>query len=261
MAIAIRTNTTLTPTITQATLINAIKAAMANAGFPSLYSEFTAGTDICLIYEWIVDSTKNFGKVYIRIRITTGLLIAQQIFSAWNTGTNTGTNGSTEASYGSLSASSTINFVALNGADEYRLVALAQGSTLMPIGVLMPAFRQEFWDLNSWTYGFIFTSSAMTILRGVIAANNPYANSDFDLLLVGNSRLTNVNNQTNQPDLARGLLMLTQSNQGIAAATSEDFAVGAFLGQTRFTDAIPPGTTQTYVILQNLAGGVAIKYQ
>ncbi|MCC5629083.1 hypothetical protein LC613_13765 [Nostoc sphaeroides CHAB 2801] len=259
MAISTKITTSLVPTITQSLLFAAIKAAMTNAGFASTYDDYTSGTDLIVVYELVVDGSKTFGKVYLRIRLTTALVVAQQIFTAWNTTAKTGTNGSTEATYTALGAATTITFTAFNST-EFRLVVLTQGTALIPLGLVVPENKQPFWDLNSWAYGFFFTTASMAVLRGVISTNNPYANSDFDVSLVGNSRLTNINSQTGQPDLIKGLILLSQSNQGVGASFSEDIGIGAFSTQTRFTDAIPPGTSQIYAIIQNLAGGIAIRY-
>ncbi|MDZ8240584.1 MAG: hypothetical protein RMZ69_26110 [Nostoc sp. ChiQUE01a] len=258
MAIATRTETTLSPTITQTSLVNAIKTAFINAGYSSLYDEFVSGTDQVLVYEWINDSTKNFGKVYLRIRVTTALLIGQQLYAGWNTGTHTGTNGSTEATYSSFSSSTTILLNALNGAEEYKFVFLSQGSTLVPLGIITPFDRPGWWDLNSWAYGFFFTTSSPSVLRGVATAALPYSSTDFDTFLT-NSRMSSVNPQTSKPDIIKGLLLLTQSSSGVGGATSEDLAIGAFNGQTRLSIVAPLNSSQEYLILSNVTGGLGIR--
>ncbi|MDZ8023582.1 MAG: hypothetical protein RMX97_02635 [Nostoc sp. DedQUE11] len=258
MAIATRTETTLSPTITQTSLVNAIKNAFLNAGYSAVYDEFVSGTDQILVYEWVNDSTKNFGKTYLRIRVTTTLLIGQQLYALWNIGTHTGTNGSTEATYSSFSSSTTILLNALNGGEEYKFVFLSQGTLLVPLGIIAPFDRPGWWDLNSWAYGFFFTTSSPSVLRGVATAALPYSSSDFDTFLT-NSRMSSVNPQTSKPDIIKGLLLLTQSSSGVGGATSEDLAIGAFNGQTRLSIVAPLNSSQEYLVLSNVTGGLGIR--
>ena len=255
--VAIRIDTALNPTITQSNLFAAIQAAFTNAGYASTFDNFTTGTDQCLVYEFVVDSTKTFGKVYLRIRVTSGLVIGQQIFSAWNSSAHTGTNGSTERTYSSFSTSSTITFTALNGSSEYKLIAIGQGTTLFAIlGIIAPVSRPGWWDLNSWCYGFYFY--VLGTLRGVATALLPYPSTDFIVALIDSSAMGTVNPQTGKPDLIQGLLLLSSST-GIAGRTSDDFAIGCFNGQTRLATANPTGTTQQYLIISNTAGGLGVR--
>ncbi|BAY89656.1 MULTISPECIES: hypothetical protein [unclassified Tolypothrix] len=256
MAIATRTDSSLSATVTQTTLVNALKTAFTNAGYSSPISDYTSGTDRILVYQWDVDNTKVQGINYLRVRISNTLIIYQQLYTTWNTGTNTGTNSSSEVTYTTLAATNTIGFVSLNGSTEYKLVLITQGTTFIPLGLLVPANKPDWWDLNNWSYGFIFLTSTMQTLRTSNA--NPYSNTDFDYL-TNTTRIANVNGQTNRRDIFSGLVLLSQSNQGSAGRTSDDVGQYCGNGSARYDTAPVFGTSQQYLVVVNAASGIIIR--
>jgi hypothetical protein len=258
MAIATRYDSQLVPTITQATLISALLNAFTDAGYSAQTANFTSGTDRILVYEFPIDTSKTFGTNFIRIRITSTLQVFQQIFTAWNTVNNTGSNGSTEINLGTLVTNVQVNFCALNGAAEYKLVLLTQGTLFIPLGILAPQNRPTWWDLNSWSWGFIATTASMNVWRSSLL--NPYNNAEFDTFL-NSSRMSNPNPQTNRRELLTGLMLLTQSNTGVAGRTSDDLASASASGSGRYDVLALFGSNQKYLLLVNVAGGLAIRIE
>ena len=257
MAVSIRTITTLAAPFTQAQLSTALQTAFANAGFSSLFSSFTSGTDLVLIYALVTDNTKTFGTTYLRIRITNTFIINQTVFSTWNTGTNTGTGNSTEVAYSTLVNSVSVVFNALNGGIENRLVMVTQGATFLPLGIISPVTMRSSWNLNTYTAGFIFTAATMTVLRGTTA--NQTGTTDNDVALVGNSRLSTANVVDNERDIFAGWTLLNQSGQGFTGKSSDDLAIVSANGSTRYDTIFKTGTSQQFLVILTGNGGLAVR--
>lgn len=256
MAIATRIDSFVAPTITQLTLYDGIKAAFTNAGYSTPFDDYTSGTDRVLVYAVVLDATKTYGTTYLRLRITTGLIIAQQLFATWNTSTKTGLGASVEIVFTTFVSNAQVNFTALNGGSELKIVMAGQGTLVLPLGFISPANKPVWWDLNAWNYCFISLGSVFTNLR--CTAFNPYANSDFDSSL-GLARMGIANNQTNRRDVLPGLILYTQTNQGIAGRTTDDLVSVAGTGTTRYDVLQIPNDPKQYLLLNPVSGGLAVR--
>lgn len=258
MVVASRIDTSLAATITQSSYVTALKTAFTNAGFSSPVDDYTSGTDRILTYQFDVDNTKLLGSNFLRVRVTSGLITYQQLYTSWNATTHTGNNANTEITYSTLSTANTIGFVSLNGGSEYKFIFVTQGTTFLPLGIIAPANRPDWWDLNNWSYGFIWTSASMAAIR--TSGINPYNNADFDLLL-NSTRMASINPQTNRRDILAGLVLLTQSNAGSGGRTSDDLAQICGSGSGRYDVLSVFGTTQQYLVINNASAGIAIRTQ
>lgn len=250
-----RTITNLAATITQAALFSAIQTAFTNVGFNAPIDNYTASGDLILVYS-VSAGTGTYANTFLRVRITTGLVIAQQIFSAWNTSTKAGTNGSTEVVYTALVTNTNIVFNAFTSS-ECRLIFVTQGSVMLPLGLIVPVTKRNSWSLNSWTWGLIPTSATMTTWR--TTALNPFSNADIDLALITSTRLATANSIDNERDVITNWLFLTQSNQGFVGRTNDDFAVGSFSGSSRYDTINISGTSQQYLVVLPGSGGLALR--
>ncbi|MCC5669881.1 hypothetical protein LC653_40275 [Nostoc sp. CHAB 5784] len=210
MAVATRTISSLSAPFTQAQLSTALQAAFVNAGFTSLFDSFTSGTDLVLVYAFVVDGAKTFGTTYLRVRITNTFIINQALYSTWNATTHTGGNSSTEVAYSTLVSTTSVTFNALNASGEVRLILATQGALFLPLGMIAPINRRSSWDLKDWNWGHIFISSTMLILRS--SGLNQYSNAENDIALAGSTRLATANVQDNERDILSGLILLNQSN-------------------------------------------------
>jgi hypothetical protein len=257
MAIATRTDTTVAATVTQTSLVNALLTAFTNAGYSFPVDNYTSGTDRILVYKVDVDATKTFGSNFLRIRITSSLQILQQIMSGWNTSTKAATNASTEVSMGTFLTTSSIQLVALSAGLEGKFVACTQGTLFMFLGLLIPSERPSWWDLNSWSWGFIFISTTLLALRS--SARFPYSSSEYEFL--SSPRMSNFNPQTNRRDVISGNVLLTSGNAGIAGKTSGDIGLACGVGSARYdTLSFPPDTRQ-FLLINNTASGLAMRIQ
>ncbi|MCC5640547.1 hypothetical protein LC593_32905 [Nostoc sp. CHAB 5844] len=256
MTIAARTNTTLAATITQTNLVAAIKTAMTNAGFSTLYDDYTS-TNRILVYEVVIDASKTYGKNYFVVSISSALVIATQIFSTWNASTHTGTGGSAATTFTAFATASSISFAAFNGGDEFKLVVAVQGSVVIVIGSLVPASKPTWWDLNLWNWGFYPTATNLSTWKS--PSINPYSNENYQFLMLTSTFLATANPQTNKRDVITGLLLASSSNTGIAGKTSDDLACVCASGSSRYDTIQPTGTTQVFTVLNNASGGFAVR--
>lgn len=260
MAVATRIQSSLSPTITQASLVTALLTAFANAGYDSPVDNYTSGTDRFLVYRFDSDSTKVYGSNYLRIRITAALQIAQQISTSWNTSTKAGANANAETTLVTLSASVAVQFNSLNAGTEYKFVVLTQGTIAYTLGVICPANKPSWWDINSWSWGFCFTDTSMTAFRS--STLNPYNNpNNYTTYLNINSGMIGINLQTNRRDILTGIVIFANSNAGVAGRTSDDLIIAAANGSGRFDILSHPESTNQYLILNNVSSGLAVRIQ
>lgn len=257
MVITARTDSFVSPTLTQQSVYDGIKTAFANAGYPAPFDEFTSGTDRVVVYAVVLDATKTYGTSYLRIRLTTGFVIGQQLFSTWAIATHTGTNGNTEITYTAFTTNIAVNFVSLNGGAEYKLVLAYQGTIYVQLGFVSPENRPSWWDLNAWNYCYLPTTNTFSVYRST--ALNPFANTENDTNL-GVSRMSIANVITNRRDILPGVVLFTQANQGIVGRTSDDFVMVAASGMTRFDIVQIPGDTRQYLLLNSGNGALALRF-
>lgn len=256
MSISARLTISILPPITQSNLVTALQTAFTNAGFPSPLQTFTSGTDQIIIYRIVLDSTKTYGSIFLRLRITSALAIFQQVFSGWDTNTRTGTDGSSEVSYGTLSSSVAVGFNSFNDGNETRQIILTQNALFFPLGLIFPENRPSRWDLNSYPYGFIWSNTSANTLRGT--TRNQYNNSDFSTYL-NDSNLSGASPTGDGNDIVRGIILKSNSNNGVACQSSNNLGYGAAANLTRFTTIPVAGTTQAWTVINNVAGGLLIQ--
>jgi hypothetical protein len=256
MAIATRTDSVLSASFTQLNLYDALKQALADAGYPTPLSEFTSGTDRVVVYQVGFNPDRAVGTAFIRYRVTTTFIIAHQIYSGWNTGTNTGTNGSTEIAFSAIANTNAVSFIALSASPEYRLVLITSGTFYAVLGFISPQEKPNWWDVNAHAYIYIPTATTFALLRTNVL--NPYSNNENDTTL-NNARMANINLISNRRDILPGVIVLTQSNQGISGKTSDDFVMGCFSGSARFDVVQIPGDTKEYLVINPASGGLALR--
>lgn len=256
--VAIRTDSTLGTNFTQATLSAAIKAAMTSAGFSGTIDDYTSATDRYLVYSFVTDATKTYGTVYYRIRISTAFIIYCSIYSSWNSTLRTGNNASSEITFAGLTTANTINFVSLNGGIEYKIVLITQTATFIPLGIISPSNKPNWWNLNQWNYAFFWSSPLLSIVTG--STLNPYGSTAYSFINNDN-RMSNANLQTGTSDILTGLILTTSTARGIVGKTSEDLGSACVSASSRY-NTIPSDTVnQDYLIINPVSGGLVIKVQ
>lgn len=258
MTIASRTTTMLASNITQATLVSALLTAFSNAGYSAPVDNYTSGTDRIIVYRFDSDVSKTFGQNYLRVRITSAFQILHQILTSWNATTKTGNNGSVEVALATIATTSIINFDALNGGNEYKLVVVTQTTTSFILGIICPENKPTWWDINVWPYGFIFLSINLNSFRG--STLNPYSNSDYSSFL-NSTAMGLANTQNNRRDVLTGVVILSASNRGVAAKTSDDLAIACASGSSKFDILSFPDSTAQYLVINNVSGGLAFRIQ
>jgi hypothetical protein len=256
-----RTDYTLLPPITQQTFYDAIKARLAVIGGYTLFSEYSASGDKIVVYELLSDSTKLFGKVYYRVRVTTGLQIFQQLYVTWNATTNTGTLPSTESTSISFASNVAIDFVTFGKLPEYRFLALSQNTTFALFGGLRPEIKSDGWSEDSYPWMFILDNdwtAANQFKKWLSCTSNPYSNTSGFTSNMADSRLSSQNPVTNKRD-SQASMVIYSTTQGIAGQTSQEILTVAALGQTRFELIQFIAGTEEYILLNPGYGAMAIR--
>lgn len=256
MAIALRTDSFIAPTVTRQTLYNGIKQAFANAGYSAPIDEYETSYDAYCIYEIILDAAKAYGKAYLRIRVNNDLGIANQLFATWDTAANTGQYAGNDLGYNNLANNIQVNFVSLNAAPEYRFVLIHQLQNYYPLGYIQPANKPAWWDMTS--FPFIFIPSGIGFGDFRCTGLSPVNTIGFDSNL-NNYRMQVANPVTNRRDILAGVFFYAQSNQGIVARTSDDLIMVSASGLTRFDIIQVPEQTQEYLLLNPNYGGLAVR--
>lgn len=262
---ATKTESSVAPNITQASLIAGIKSAMAATGYSSNpFDEYTSGTDRFLVYQITFDAAKTYGVVYLQIKVTSALAVAQRLYTGWDAVAHTGTNPGTETAVTGATFASNIqiDFLGLAKSPEFRIVGIYQGNTYCFLGYLRPENKPTWWDENSFPYCFIPLSSS-NWLTWYTAGITPYTGSLSTSGRVQSnftvSQMANVNPITNRRDIVSGLMLFAASNEGIAGRTSNDVAMVSATGLAR-RDAIQVAAgVEEYLLLLPTAGGPAIR--
>jgi hypothetical protein len=212
--------------LTTAILGDSIRAAFANCGYSTPYDDYTASGTRNLVYEQVFDSSKAFGKVYVRITITSTLVVQQTICTAWNTSTKAATLASSASSSVTFSASQAITFRSciLNDA---KLVLMYQGTLSKFLGWMKPATLNEI-DENSFCGACQFQSSTTNVL--FLTGATPYGSGGSASQLSITTIALTLANHYNKRDLVPGLLITSAAGRGVYGITSTDFALAAVSG-------------------------------
>jgi hypothetical protein len=255
-----RTNLTLNSTITQQNLYDTIKARFVAAGY-TLVSEFTIDTNKAIVFRLTLDSTKIYSRIFLRIRVTTDLIVYQQIYTSWDTVTSSGNFPSTESAGVTFANNVAIDFVSLVSSPEYRFVILSQGIMIALLGILRPGTKPTFWSEDSFPYAFINGNNwdeGNMFRTWFSCASSPYGNVGDFTSNMADSRLSRPNPLNNLRDSQAGMILFSGS-QGIAGQTSNDFLSVAAVGQTRFEEIIFTAGVEEYLLLNPNYGAMALR--
>lgn len=256
-----RTDFTLSPPITQQSFYDAIKARLAAIGGYTLFSEYSASGDKIVVYEILSDASRLFGKVYFRIRVTTGLQIFQQLYVSWNATTNTGTLPSTESTGVTFVSNVAIDFVSFGKLPEYRFLCLSQNTTFALLGGLRPETKSDGWSEDSYPWMFISDNdwaASKQFKTWLTCTSNPYSNTSAFTTNMADSRMSSQNPITNKRD-SQASMVLYATTQGIAGQSSQEIITVAALGQTRFELLQFIAGTEEYILINPGYGAMALR--
>lgn len=254
MVIATRIQTTLQPTITQQNFNAALRDAFINAKWGTFLKAYSS-TDNSLrfVHEIVYDSTKIYGKVVIRIRVGTDLILGAFIGTSFDGATNGSSNVSAEFVSTAFNTTKPITFDAIDGGSELKSVIVRQENTLATFTLVMPVNKPAWWDLNIYPYAFLSANNDNSLFYS--SSLNPYSNINF-ITSLNKTTLGTANTITNKRDIELGIGFYSQSNQGIAGRTSDDLVSIAALGTNQFDSVRVAGNpTKEFLILRNIAGG------
>lgn len=253
-----KTSTTLQSGFTQANLADEIKAAFIAFGF-TLVEDYTA-TDRLLVFSYAFDATKTFGTIYLRVRLTAALAVNQSIGTAWNTTTKAIANESTASTAVGFIATSPLEIISYSRGSELKFLQLSQGTTTTTfLGTIRPENKPSWWNENTYPYCFIPNCNSNPNYFSTLYSSslNPYSNNQCNLLFSG--ALSTANSVTGKRDVVAGLLLLSNSNQGIAGKTSTDIALAAASGLAKL-DTLQVSAAEEYTLLFGGNNGVALRH-
>lgn len=257
-----RTDTTQAPTITQQILYDFIKARFAALGNYTLFDEFVATTDRNVVYEYVLDNTKIFGKVYLRIRVTAALAVTEFLYTSWNTATDTGTAASTETTTVTFASNIAVDAVNLVKGLEGKFCVLSQGTTIAFLGIWRPDNKPSAWNEDSFPFAFIQKNDWATpwnIWFG--CASSPYGTTtalNTYTTLLNDARMGTQNPINNKRDILAGIVLFSPT-QGVAGRSSDEMVIVASSGLARFDPVQVTAGVEEYLLLNPGNGGLAVR--
>ncbi|AFZ24782.1 hypothetical protein Cylst_2576 [Cylindrospermum stagnale PCC 7417] len=255
MAVATIYRTSVSSSITQTLIYDAIKSSLISSGL-IFVSEYTAsGTKHCVFSK--TAGTGTYATVYYRFYVTTALAITHQLFTAWNIATNTGSNGSGDTHSTIFASGSDIAIIAFNGGTEYSLVGVLQGSTFQLLGVLIPENSFDVWTLNRAPKACINQTSTGSAWS--LTAINIFSNTNLTADPVGNSLLSAFCTEFNTYAPEKGVKLRSNTGQGCWLWTSSNFAAVPGNSIPRLSIFQEPGTGKNFMMLGTGNGALAIE--
>jgi hypothetical protein len=230
---------------------------MVNAGFSAPFAEFTSGTNLHLVYEWVNNPNKIYGRLYLEIIVSNTFTIRQQLYTGWSgTAGQNGTSNNTAS--GAFLNTVQLSLNSFNGENEFKLVVLrdASSTSYAILGILAPQNRRQSWDLDNYPYGWCFVGATATALRSTNI--EPFGNTNADFTgQLGNARMSGQSNDTGTADIIKRLILFSQANTGVSAWTSLDLGYGCFSGLARYSTINING--EIWCAVNPVAGGLAVR--
>lgn len=237
--VAIAKVSTLSPTINRATLADAIKVAMANAGL-SLFDDFTDPANARHLIYRLNFNTKTYGTLFLDVKNPSLLSISQSMMTGWNATTHampTGAIASASSAAVTFANSASLSLTAINH-PEAKLVLIDNSAGINPLflGYVRPNQNPgSWWDENLYPYCFLprggvfnsFISFIGSLSPDNIAAGYYYAANTI-------SNLSNAD--ANGCMVQAGALQLLSPGTGLTGKNprfSNEFALAAATGYKR----------------------------
>lgn len=259
--VATRTQLDSIGTVNQTTLGDAIKAAYVSLGFTVL-DDYLVSTTRNIVVSFVADATKAYGTFVLHLTITSALATSQTIATAFNSTTKAFSNESSIVNSFTFSTSTPVSVFTYSRAEEYRFILLFQGSGVSAIlGFLRPLNRPSWWNESTHPYAFvpIQQSSGVFFERWLTPTLTPFSGaSNNNFYFQTSTYLASPNPGSGKRDILTELVLLSASSQGVAAKTSDDFAMVASSGLSRF-DEFEIATKKWSLLSVSSSSGFAIK--
>jgi len=253
-----RTDTSQSPTITATNFENSLHTAMLNAGF-TLWHTYTASGENRRIYREIFNSS-TYGTAFYEIRInTTSRQLSIAAYVAFNTTTNTGTGTITSINSFTPTTGNQIDYVALNGGSEFRVVLIRQAGTLAIVGQLRPSLNKpSWWDENNYSYVW-YIRNLTTNQWSVVTTGAPWSSATAVLV----SRTIRGTVPGGQREIANAVELAsvsTASPGGTCGVFSNDIAQSSTEGLVPGVDMlVVTAGTEEYLVLEAASGGLVVR--
>jgi hypothetical protein len=258
-----RTDTSQSPTITATNFENSLHTAMLNAGF-TLWHTYTASGQNRRIYREVLNSS-TYGTAFYEIRInTTTRELSVTGYVAFNTTTNTGTGAITSFNNFTPTTGDAINYIALNGGSEFRVVLIRQASTLAVVGQLRPSLNKpSWWNENNYPYVWYMMSLTSNQWNNLTTAGGTALSpwSSATAVLVSRSiRGTVPGGQREISNAVELGAISSASPGGTCGVFSNDIAQSSTEGLVLGVDMmVVTAGTEEYLVIQAASGGLVVR--
>lgn len=246
---AIQTNSTLAALWSEQNFIDKMMLTLKAAGFPATPYDYhpgaDSGTNRYVVYEFVGDSSKAKGRIYLRIRwsvnaVSGAITIVSGLFDTWSVANRTGTNMGTEITCSLIvNPMSAVDFYSFSHPEIKHLV-MNQGSSWGYLNFIKPANKitigtTTLFEESLYPYGFISAAGDLSTLYGVVSTLSPSGVDNFYY----NDRpgeLANKNAATNRVQVIPAPRIYGSSNQGVFAQFSTDVGISASNGMVNLTE-------------------------
>jgi hypothetical protein len=249
------TTASLAATITQATLKDALKAAMTAAGFSAPLYDNAPTSDHILIYEDVVQPGNAKEKVFVRIVISTALAVTTTIGDSYTAGNSIIGNPCTSFAY-TFASGQQIDIVGVVNAGKYKFLALSQGpnaTARLIIGYVVPASLQYWANKNNYLFVYMPSPSFGNLYGSSNIANNTTSlNTSFPYL-------ANTNMWVGGRELVNKLILLNGNYSAVVGYFPDDFAVCSGLALAYGDTLVVSAAVEEYRLFNATAGGICIR--
>ena len=256
MAIATITTSTLSGTLTTASIANAVRDALISVGYTLFESYLASGVEHRIMA--LNSSIATKGTVYLQISVNSAGAIAHLFHEAWNTGTKAGTNSSSSTQYATVVGTTALNLRAVNH-PEFKGVVLEQGTIQGVIALVRPKGTvPSWWNENSYPYQFLTRYSAAPSNSRLGSTTTPFGNN-IDHEYLQSTKMQDGNAQNSDARSILPLCILSAGAGGIIASCDDVIICASNTARPLDTITISAGEVYTYIWGTALSSGIAIR--
>jgi hypothetical protein len=248
------TSITISPlpaTITQASLLAAIRDGLIASGFPPVLKQYSVGTDMFCVWRLVFNPAKTNGFAFYRLKVTSTLVVTHTVGSAFNDSTNALTGALADFHSTTFSASLPVNFTGIQSS-ELSVCMTTQGTTVQFNGGWLRPEGVTQWDDEGFCKVFLATTSTFTNLATITPS--PYGTVTSFKTSLNQVEMQDPDTLSGQRSSKAPVEIYGATNTGIVGTTSLELGLGANAGMATGSLHTPAGTTQEWLISRPGAG-------
>jgi|GEM_PF-4297175 len=252
-----RTNSSIDAPITATNLENGLKQAMQDAGFGTHFAEYTVSSKKRIVWKTTYNNAQ-YGNAFTEAILASSsgsFYLSFTLYWFFNASNNTGSAEPLTTGTMTLNTSTSINFVSLNGNNQFRMVLIIQGTKVGAMSLVRPAHRPAWWTDNAYPYFFMsfYTATQLSQLqvrewRGTGASSlHPFGTNIYILRPIRLNGL--LPNNKRQVVASVQLQTAPGTNQGLIGQFDADIVHAAMSGASPLDMIVVSPGTEEYLIL------------